>query len=74
LSGKQALVEVNWLQLHIEGRYVLNNLTLIALFLIVLWLAAIGYYVYTSRQQNSISREIDELKEMLGDEDKPGEG
>lgn len=47
---------------------------LIALFLIVLWLAAIGYYFYTSRQQNAISQEIDELKKMLGDENEPGEG
>jgi hypothetical protein len=46
----------------------LDNLTLIALFLIVLWLAVIGYYFYTSRQQSAISHEMDELREMLGDE------
>jgi len=40
----------------------------------VLWLAAIGYYFYTSRQQNEISEEIDQLREMLdsdGDQTEP---
>jgi hypothetical protein len=46
----------------------LENLTLIALFLIVIWLAAIGYYFYTSRQQKAISQEMDELREMLGED------
>ena len=46
----------------------MDNLTLIALFIVVLWLAAIGYYLYTSRQQNAISHEIDELREMLGED------
>jgi hypothetical protein len=46
----------------------LDNLTLIALIIMVLWIGAIGYYFYTSRQQNTISHEIDELKEMLGEE------
>ncbi|MFN2223948.1 MAG: hypothetical protein PVH65_11690 [Chloroflexota bacterium] len=52
----------------------MDNLTLIALILIVLWLVAIGYYFYTSRQQNSISHEIDELREMLGDESESTDG
>ena len=51
----------------------MDNLTLIALFIMVLWLAAIGYYFYTSRQQNVISGEIDELREMLGDDIDPTE-
>jgi hypothetical protein len=46
----------------------LSNLTLVALFIIVLWLAAIGYYLYTSRQQSGISQEIEELRDLLGDE------
>ncbi len=52
----------------------MDNLTLIALFIMVLWLAAIGYYFYTSRQQDTISKEIEELREMLGDESEHAEG
>jgi hypothetical protein len=40
----------------------------------VLWLAAIGYYLYTSRQQEAISHEIDELREMVGSEGDHYEG
>jgi len=51
----------------------LDNLTLIAIIIMVLWLGAIGYYFYTSRQQNAISHEIDDLKEMLGEDSKQSE-
>jgi len=51
-----------------------DNLTLLALFIIVMWLAAIGFYFYTSRQQNTISEEIDELRTMLGNDNEPTEG
>ncbi len=51
----------------------MDNLTLVAILIIVLWLAAIGYYFYTSRQQDNISDELDELREMLGDENESSE-
>jgi len=51
-----------------------DNLTLLALFIMVLWLAAIGYYFYTSRQQDTISQEIDDLRELLGNDNEETKG
>jgi preprotein translocase subunit YajC len=44
----------------------LDNLTLIAVFIIVLWLAAIGYYIYLSRQQRELADEIQKLRDLVG--------
>ena len=52
----------------------MDNLTLIALFIMLLWLVAIGYYFYTSRQQKTISQDLDELRDMLGNEDEHPKG
>jgi preprotein translocase subunit YajC len=50
----------------------LNNIALLGIFIMFLWLVAIGYYFYTSRQQNKIEHELDELRDMLGsDEEQP---
>ena len=43
----------------------MNNLTLLGLLIIFLWLVAIGYYFYVSRKQREISTEIEELRETL---------
>ncbi|HEX6385764.1 MAG TPA: hypothetical protein VF177_13925 [Anaerolineae bacterium] len=47
----------------------LDNLPLIAIVLIILWLAAFAFYMYTSRQQRDIENELDALKKMLGPEE-----
>ena len=52
----------------------MDNLALLAIFILFLWLVAIGYYFFTSRQQRTIARELDDLREMLADElDQPEE-
>jgi hypothetical protein len=43
----------------------LNNLTLVGLLIIFLWLVAYGYYFYVSRKQQDISAEINELRDEL---------
>jgi len=52
----------------------LDNLSVIAIVLIVLWLAAFAFYIYTSRQQQDIEEDLEALKKMLGpvDSDEPG--
>jgi len=42
-----------------------DNITLIALGIIVLWLIAITFYLVISRQQNTLSKEIQEIEELL---------
>ena len=46
----------------------MNNIALLAILIMFMWLVAIGYYFYTSRQQGEISQELNELRDMLGDE------
>ena len=43
----------------------MGNLTILAIIIILFWLAAIGYYFYVSRRQDELSEEIDELREAL---------
>ena len=43
----------------------MSNITLLGIFIIFIWLAAIAYYFYVSRQQGEIIDEIDELREEL---------
>ena len=51
----------------------MDNIALLGIFILFLWLVAIGYYFYTSRQQNTIEHELDELRDMLGsDEEQSG--
>ncbi len=42
-----------------------DNLLVVALIIIVLWLGAMAYYFYVSRQQNELGDEIDKLREQL---------
>lgn len=48
----------------------LDNLTLLALIIIVVWLATLAFYFYTSRQQKDIRQELDEVRALLDE----GEG
>lgn len=43
----------------------LENLTLLAVVIIVFWLGALAYYFYTSRQQTEIREDLDDLREKL---------
>jgi hypothetical protein len=48
----------------------MDNIALLAAVIIVLWLVAMGVYMYFSRQQNELADDIDELRELLdGGED-----
>jgi uncharacterized membrane protein YciS (DUF1049 family) len=50
----------------------MDNITLIALGIIVLWLIAITFYLIISRQQTSLSKEVNEIEELLENrEEKP---
>lgn len=43
----------------------LDNLTLLAVIISVFWLGALGYYFYTSRQQDEIRADLDALRAKL---------
>jgi len=42
-----------------------TNLLIITILIIVFWAAATAYYLYTSRQQESLEKEIVSLQEIL---------
>lgn len=51
----------------------MDNIALIGLIILVLWLVAIGYYLYVSRHQQDLVHDIEELREMLDTtEENPG--
>lgn len=50
----------------------MNNLALLGLIIIVMWLGAIAYYFYVSGQQNHLSEDIDRLEELLDKSEKDG--
>lgn len=43
----------------------LENLTVLAVIIIVFWVGALAYYFYTSRQQDEIREDLDDLREKL---------
>ncbi len=43
----------------------MDNITLIALGIIVLWLIAITFYLVISKQQSSLSQEVKEIEDLL---------
>ena len=47
-----------------------ENLTLLIVLIIILWLGAFGYYLYTSRQQKGIADELDRLQKKLDEDEK----
>ncbi|MGW8318448.1 MAG: hypothetical protein ACWGPS_04320 [Candidatus Promineifilaceae bacterium] len=46
----------------------LDNVALLGLVIIILWLTAIGYYFFVSRQQRELSEEIDEVRRLLAED------
>lgn len=46
-----------------------ENLTLLAIIIIVVWLATLAYFFYNARQQQEIRRELDELRELMDQEE-----
>lgn len=42
-----------------------DNLTVIALLIIGVWVLALAYYLYISNQQGTIEADLDELRQML---------
>jgi preprotein translocase subunit YajC len=42
-----------------------DSLIVVAIIIILLWLGALTYYFYVSRQQNELGQEIDKLREQL---------
>jgi len=45
-----------------------ENLTTIAIIASILWMGLIAFYVYTSRQQKDIQKDIEELEALLDKE------
>jgi len=44
---------------------VLDNLTVLAVIIIIFWVGALAYYFYTSRQQREIRNDLDALRKKL---------
>lgn len=42
-----------------------DNLVLVAIVIIVMWLGAMAYYYFVSRQQNELANEIEKLRAQL---------
>ena len=47
----------------------LENLLLIAVVIMILWVGVLAYYLYTSRQQTDLQKEIEDLRDMLDETD-----
>jgi hypothetical protein len=45
-----------------------DNVDFLGVVIIILWLAAIGYYFFVSRQQHELSEEIDEVRRLLAED------
>ncbi len=46
----------------------LNNYLLIAVVIILVWLATFGAYLWVSRKQQNVEQEIEHLNEMLNND------
>jgi hypothetical protein len=44
---------------------VFDNLVLVAILIIILWMGAMVYYYFVSRQQNELGNEIEKLRAQL---------
>jgi len=42
-----------------------ENLTLVIVIIVILWLGAFGFYLYTSRQQKDIMDDLERLNKKL---------
>lgn len=47
-----------------------DSLLFVAALIVVLWIAALIYYIYTSSRQGDLLEEIDALKAQLDEEEK----
>lgn len=47
----------------------LDNLLLIAVVIMIMWVGIMAYYLYTSRRQTDLQKEIEDLREMLDETD-----
>ena len=50
-----------------------DNLTVIAVIVIAIWVLALAYYLYLAGQQRAIEEELRELRRMLEEEESEGE-
>ena len=48
-----------------------DNLTVIAIIIIAAWVVTLAFYFYTSRQQREIRQELDELRSLMEERDRP---
>jgi preprotein translocase subunit YajC len=48
-----------------------DNLVLIAVVIMILWIGVLAYYLVTSRQQKDLQEDIESLREMLDKTDDP---
>lgn len=46
-----------------------DNLVIVAVIAIVLWVGLFVFYLISSRQQQKIERDLQDLEKMLGDEE-----
>ena len=46
-----------------------ENLLLIAVVIMILWVGILAYYLVTSRQQTDLQKNIESMREMLDEED-----
>ncbi len=44
-----------------------TNLLMVTAVIFVLWLVAMGYYLYSSRQQESLEEQVDAVQKLLDD-------
>jgi len=44
-----------------------SNILLVTAVIFVLWLVAMGYYLYASRQQKSLEDQVDAVQKLLDD-------
>lgn len=44
-----------------------SNLLLVTVIVFVLWLVAMGYYLYSSRQQESLEEQVESVQKLLDD-------
>ena len=47
-----------------------DNLTLLVIIIVALWVGAFGFYLYTSRQQKDIADELERLQKKLDEDEK----
>lgn len=47
-----------------------ENLTLLIVLIVVIWVGAFGYYLYTSRQQKKIADDLAKLQKKLEEDEK----